>query len=72
MRASGSARAGTLATLPFAAMLAVAAGDVLAGPEVGLLALFSLGPALACVSGSVRRAVVVGVRIRVVHRGVHL
>ncbi|MFD0259092.1 PP2C family protein-serine/threonine phosphatase [Kitasatospora indigofera] len=41
-------------------MLAVAAVDLLAGPEVGLLALFALGPAFACITGSVRRALLVG------------
>ncbi|WP_051969636.1 PP2C family protein-serine/threonine phosphatase [Kitasatospora azatica] len=41
-------------------MVLVASVDVLAGPDVGYLALFSLGPAFACVTGSVRRAVLVG------------
>lgn len=56
-----NARRRLLAGLPFAAMVLVAAGDVLAGPDVGLLALFALGPAFASVSGSVRRAALVGV-----------
>lgn len=46
--------------LPFAVMVLVALADVVAGPTVGLLALFSLGPAFACVAGTARRAVVVG------------
>jgi len=49
-----------LAALPFAAMALVAGGDVLAGPDVGLLALYALGPAFASVSGSVRRAGFIG------------
>ncbi|KIQ64663.1 membrane protein [Kitasatospora griseola] len=49
-----------LPVLPFAAMAAVAAVEVSAGPEVGYLALFSIGPAFACVSGTVRRALLVG------------
>ncbi|QKW17693.1 serine/threonine-protein phosphatase [Kitasatospora sp. NA04385] len=49
-----------LPVLPFAAMAAVAAVGLSAGPEVGHLALFSIGPAFACVSGTVRRALLVG------------
>ncbi|MCX4758615.1 serine/threonine-protein phosphatase [Kitasatospora purpeofusca] len=41
-------------------MAAVALVDLLAGPEIGFLALFSLGPAFACVNGTVRRALAVG------------
>jgi len=43
-------------------MALVAVGDVLEGSDVGLLALFALGPAFASVSGSVRRAALVGAR----------
>jgi len=50
-----------LLVLPFAVMVLVAVADVVAGPTVGLLALFSLGPAFACVAGTARRAVAVGV-----------
>lgn len=39
-----------LSVLPFAAMGAVAAADVLAGPGLGLVSLLSLGPALAAAS----------------------
>lgn len=60
MRTPGSARRALLAGLPFAAMGLVAGADMLAGPDVGLLSLFSLGPAFASVSGSVRRALLVG------------
>ncbi|MFC1410199.1 PP2C family protein-serine/threonine phosphatase [Streptacidiphilus sp. N1-12] len=42
-------------------MAAVAAVDVFTGPDAGYLALFSLGPAFACVTGSIRRALLVGV-----------
>jgi serine phosphatase RsbU (regulator of sigma subunit) len=42
-------------------LLLVAVADVVAGPTVGLLALFSLAPAFACVAGTARRAVLVGV-----------
>ncbi|MHA6761204.1 PP2C family protein-serine/threonine phosphatase [Streptacidiphilus sp. PAMC 29251] len=42
-------------------MAGVAAVDVLTGPDAGYLALFSLGPAFACVTGSIRRALLVGV-----------
>lgn len=42
-----------LSVLPFATMLAVAVIDVMTGPEVGYLPLFSLGPAFACVTGTV-------------------
>ncbi|WP_123820323.1 PP2C family protein-serine/threonine phosphatase [Kitasatospora cineracea] len=52
-----------LPVLPFAAMAAVAAVELSAGPEVGYLALFSIGPAFACVSGTVRRALLVGARM---------
>ncbi|MGH6657561.1 MAG: PP2C family protein-serine/threonine phosphatase [Actinocrinis sp.] len=41
-------------------MALVAFADLWAGPDVGLLSLFSLGPAFACVSGTVRRALLVG------------
>ena len=59
----GSADAGRhrlLLCLPFVVMAVVAAADLSAGPQVGLLALFSLGPGFAAVAGSARRAVVVG------------
>jgi serine phosphatase RsbU (regulator of sigma subunit) len=46
--------------LPFAVMLVVATVDLAAGPRVGLLALYSLGPAFASVAGSARRALIVG------------
>lgn len=48
-----------LLALPFMVLVAVA--DVVAGPTVGLLALFSLGPAFASVAGTARRAVLIGV-----------
>ncbi|WP_231618869.1 PP2C family protein-serine/threonine phosphatase [Nonomuraea sp. SBT364] len=50
-----------LRRLPFAAMLAVAVIDVLAGPSLGFLPLLTLGPTFASVSGSVRRTAMVGV-----------
>jgi serine phosphatase RsbU (regulator of sigma subunit) len=50
-----------LLLLPFAVMTSVAMADLVAGPQVGLLALFSLGPGFAAVAGSPRRALVVGV-----------
>lgn len=57
---TGPARRRLLLYLPFAVMALVALSDVVAGPQVGLLALFSLGPGFAAVSGSARRAIVVG------------
>ena len=60
MSAAVNGRRRLLAGLPFTAMALVAGGDVLAGPEVGLLALYALGPAFASVSGSVRRAALIG------------
>lgn len=61
MRPVGAGRHRLLLCLPFAVMALVAAADVLAGPQVGLLALFSLGPGFAAVAGSARRAPAVGV-----------
>lgn len=61
MPVTAKGRRRLLAALPFAAMALVAGGDVLAGPDVGLLALYALGPAFASVSGSVRRAALIGV-----------
>lgn len=49
-----------LVAIPFAAMAIVAGVDLLAGPDVGFLPLFSLGPAFACAAGTVRRALLVG------------
>ncbi|MFC1421245.1 PP2C family protein-serine/threonine phosphatase [Streptacidiphilus cavernicola] len=42
-------------------MAAVVSIDLGSGPDAGFLALFSLGPAFACVTGSIRRALLVGV-----------
>ena len=61
MASQGPARQPLLVGLPYAMMAAVAAVDLLTGPDAGFLALFSLGPAFACVSGSIRRALLVGV-----------
>ncbi len=41
-------------------MALVTAGDVAAGPDVGLLPLFSVGPAFAAAAGPPRRAALVG------------
>ncbi|MFB7947437.1 PP2C family protein-serine/threonine phosphatase [Kitasatospora phosalacinea] len=60
MRPRGTGVDLLLPVLPFAAMAAVAAVELSAGPEVGYLPLFSIGPAFACVSGTVRRALLVG------------
>jgi hypothetical protein len=60
VHASSARRRALLAMLPFAAMAVIAGADALAGPAVGLLALFSLGPAFASTAGSVRRAAAVG------------
>lgn len=49
-----------LSALPFAVMLVVAVIDAVTGPQVGYLPLFSLGPAFACVTGTVLRSVAVG------------
>lgn len=50
-----------LDALPFAVMGVVAAVDILAGPDLSFAQLLSLGPALAAVSGTVRRTVLIGV-----------
>jgi serine phosphatase RsbU (regulator of sigma subunit) len=57
----GLARQPLLVALPFVMMTSVAAVDTLTGADAGYLALFSLGPAFACVTGSIRRALLVGV-----------
>ena len=55
------ARAHALAAaVPFCAMAVVAAVDMVAGPQVGLLPLLSLGPALAPVSLGPSRTVLTG------------
>ncbi|MFC1407530.1 MULTISPECIES: PP2C family protein-serine/threonine phosphatase [Streptacidiphilus] len=41
-------------------MAVVTVLDLMAGPDTGYLPLFSLGPAFACVAGSVRRSLLVG------------
>jgi hypothetical protein len=46
--------------LPFAMMLLIAGVNLATSSRMGLLALYSLGPAFASVAGSARRAVVVG------------
>jgi serine phosphatase RsbU (regulator of sigma subunit) len=56
----GLARQPLLVALPFVMMAGVAAVDIGTGPDPGYLALFSLGPAFACVTGSIRRALLVG------------
>lgn len=53
-------RAEVLLVLPFAVMLLNAGLDLGTGSRMGLLALYSLGPAFASVAGSARRAIVVG------------
>ena len=50
-----------LLALPFAVMLLVAGANLATGSRMGLLALYSLGPAFASVAGSARRALAVGV-----------
>ncbi|OAH10351.1 PP2C family protein-serine/threonine phosphatase [Streptomyces jeddahensis] len=50
-----------LAALPYVVMALVAAADVAAGPDVGLLSLVSLGPAFAGLVGSWRRTALIGV-----------
>jgi len=57
----GLARQPLLVALPFVMMAGVAIVDTATGPDAGYLALFSLGPAFACVTGSIRRALLVGV-----------
>ena len=47
--------------VPFCAMAAVTAADLLAGPQIGLLPLLSLGPALAPVSLGLARTALTGV-----------
>ena len=47
--------------VPFCVMAAVAAADLLAGPQIGFLPLLSLGPALAPVSLGPGRTVLTGV-----------
>ncbi|MDF5755184.1 PP2C family protein-serine/threonine phosphatase [Spongiactinospora sp. TRM90649] len=60
-RRRGPARSQTvLRVLPFAAMAAVAACDLIAGPSLGFLPLLILGPTFACVFGSVRRTAFIG------------
>ncbi|MFJ9852707.1 PP2C family protein-serine/threonine phosphatase [Streptomyces sp. NPDC101150] len=49
-----------LFTLPYAVMAAVSAGDLLAGPGLGLLPLVSLGPAFAGLVGGWRRTALTG------------
>ncbi|HEY3872522.1 MAG TPA: PP2C family protein-serine/threonine phosphatase [Actinocrinis sp.] len=49
-----------LLVLPFAVMVPIAVADLATGSRIGLLALYSLGPAFASVAGSARRALVVG------------
>ena len=49
-----------LLALPFAVMLLIAGVNLATGSRMGLLALYSLGPAFASVAGSARRALVVG------------
>lgn len=61
MRSMDLAHGRLLLLLPFAVMALVAVADVLAGPQVGLLALFSLGPGFAAIAGSGRRTVAIGV-----------
>ena len=53
-------RPAVLLALPFGVMLAIAAINVATESRMGLLALYSLGPAFASVAGSARRALVVG------------
>jgi serine phosphatase RsbU (regulator of sigma subunit) len=47
--------------LPFTVMAAVVLVDVVVGPAVAFMQLLSLGPALAAVSGTVRRTILIGV-----------
>jgi serine phosphatase RsbU (regulator of sigma subunit) len=49
-----------LLALPFAVMTLVAAANLPTSGRMGLLALYSLGPAFAAVAGSARRALTVG------------
>lgn len=49
-----------LLVLPFSVMFLIAGANVATNSRMGLLALYSLGPAFASVAGSARRAVVVG------------
>lgn len=58
-----------LSALPFVAMVVVAIVDVSAGSQVGYLPLFSLGPAFACVSGTVVRSLAVGTAAAVLTAG---
>jgi serine phosphatase RsbU (regulator of sigma subunit) len=50
-----------LDALPFVVMALVCLVDILAGPELAFVQLLSLGPALAAVSGTVRRTILIGV-----------
>ncbi|WP_188186890.1 PP2C family protein-serine/threonine phosphatase [Nonomuraea sp. SYSU D8015] len=50
----------TLQALPFVVIAAVTLIDLSAGPSLGFLPLLTLGPTFACVYGSVRRTLVVG------------
>jgi serine phosphatase RsbU (regulator of sigma subunit) len=50
-----------LDALPFAAMGVVGVVDIVAGPALAFMQLLSLGPALAAVSGTVRRTILIGV-----------
>lgn len=50
-----------LGVLPFAALAVVAAVELIAGPGIGFLPLFSLGPAFAGLVGGWRRTAVIGV-----------
>jgi serine phosphatase RsbU (regulator of sigma subunit) len=54
------ARPRALLALPFAVMLLVAGANMATSSRMGLLALYSLGPAFASVAGSARRALAVG------------
>jgi serine phosphatase RsbU (regulator of sigma subunit) len=49
-----------LLVLPFVVMFFIAGANVATSSRMGLLALYSLGPAFASVAGSARRALVVG------------
>ena len=54
-------RSRLLLVLPFVVMLLVTGANLATGARMGLLALYSLGPAFASVAGSARRALAVGV-----------
>lgn len=49
-----------LLMLPFSVMLLITAANVATSSRMGLLALYSLGPAFAAVAGTARRALAVG------------